>query len=64
MDALRETLKPFLWLAAIAFVVGFMSYLAMGHPAVAREEAARSLYTAPAAVSGPSADEWNLPKHI
>jgi hypothetical protein len=58
-----DVMKPFAWLAAIAFLVGFCSYLMLGHPSHAgsREEA----YAAPAAtVSGPASDEWNLPKHI
>lgn len=53
-------IKPYLWLAAIAFLVGFFSYLAIGRPdvAVAHEEAW------PTAASAPVSDEWNVPKRI
>jgi hypothetical protein len=55
-----DVVKPFAWLAAIAFLVGFFSYLALGHPTPAQaEDTARA-----AAVSGPSSDDWNLPKRI
>lgn len=56
-----DVLKPFAWLAAIAFVVGFFSYLVLGQPsqAVAQDHEPWS-----AAVSGPSSDEWNIIKHI
>ena len=54
------TLAPFLWLAAVAFVIGFLGYVAFGRPtpAVAREEAAT------ASASAPQSAMWNLPKHI
>lgn len=60
MSAATAALRPFLWLALIAFVVGFVSYLALGRPttALAQDEA----WTA--AVSAPVSDEWNTPKHI
>ena len=60
-----DALKPFAWLAAIAFLVGFISYLALGRPAhaVAQIDAGY-----PAAVSDeaswPTSDQWNVPKHI
>ena len=57
---LFEIARPFAWLAALAFLVGFVSYVALGHPATAvakdRPEAIAS--------SGPSSAEWNLPKKI
>lgn len=61
MPDLMEALKPYLWLAAIAFLVGFASYLTLGGaaPAVAPEKAAWS-----STVSAPVSDEWNLPKRI
>ena len=61
MPDLMEVLKPYLWLAAIAFFVGFVSYLTLGGPtpAVAQEESTWS-----SAVSAPVSDEWNLPKRI
>jgi hypothetical protein len=62
MPGALDVLKPFAWLAAIAFLVGFCSYLVLGHPspAIAQEGA----YAAPSAVSGPASDDWNLPKRI
>ena len=57
-----DVVRPFAWLAAIAFLVGFVSYLALGQPRLApaqADDAAR-----PAAASGPSSKDWNLPKHI
>ena len=55
-----EIARPFAWLAASAFLVGFVSYLALGRPAVAAGE--HPLQTQVA--SGPSSQDWNLPKHI
>lgn len=57
-----DVVRPFAWLAVIAFLVGFVSYLVLGQPRHAQaqaEDAAR-----PAAASGPSSKDWNLPKHI
>ena len=59
-DNLFEIARPFAWLAALAFLVGFVSYLALGHPATA--VAKDRLETL--AASGPSSAEWNLPKKI
>ena len=58
---LIEALKPYLWLAAIAFAVGFVSYVALGPatPAVA-QQGARPVQ--PVAV--PVTDDWNVPKQI
>lgn len=55
-----HALRPFLWLAAVAFLVGFVSYLALGRPGVA--VAGQAYSQAP--VSAPVSDEWNIPKHI
>jgi hypothetical protein len=58
-----DVMKPFAWLAGLAFLVGFCSYLVLGqaNSAMAGEET----YASPAAaVSGPASDDWNLPKHI
>jgi hypothetical protein len=54
-------LKPFLWMALAAFLVGFVSFLFLGEGsrAVAREPAHYA-----SAASAPSSDEWNLPKRI
>ena len=61
MTSALDLARPYLWLALIAFVVGFLSYLAVGGPppAFAQEPAA---YEAP--VSAPVSDDWNLPKQI
>jgi hypothetical protein len=55
-----DVLRPFAWLALVAFLVGVVSYLALGQPsqAFAQERAHAAL------VSGPASDDWNLPKHI
>ena len=55
-----EIARPFAWLAAFAFLVGFVSYLALGRPAVAANE--HRVQTL--AASGPSSQDWNLPKRI
>jgi hypothetical protein len=54
--------RPFLWLAAIAFLVGFVSSLVFGGGATA--VAAGHQHPHSAAVSGPASDDWNLPKRI
>jgi hypothetical protein len=60
MQGLQAFLKPFAWLAALGFLAGFGSYLAIGHPLAAHAaEQAQAAMT-----SGPASDEWNLPKHI
>jgi hypothetical protein len=56
-----DLFRPFLWLAAIAFVVGFAGSLAFGG---ASAVAAGHQRAQAAAVSGPASDEWNLPKRI
>lgn len=60
MSAATAALRPFLWLALVAFLVGFVSYFALGRPspAMAQDDA----WAAP--VSAPVSDEWNVPKHI
>jgi hypothetical protein len=64
---LSEVLRPYLWLAAVGFLIGFMTYLAMGRPAgeyALAPQAEPAIITAPAAASGPASAEWNLPKRI
>jgi hypothetical protein len=53
-----DILKPFMFLAAIAFAVGFFCYLALAPSGPPRDR------IWPTAVSGPSSDDWNLIKHI
>jgi len=55
-----EIARPFAWLAVFAFLVGFVSYLALGRPAVAASQ--HRVHTM--AASGPSSQDWNLPKRI
>jgi hypothetical protein len=54
--------RPFLWLAAIAFLTGFVSYLAIGGGATAFVEGQHR--SSPEMISAPSSDDWNLPKRI
>jgi hypothetical protein len=61
MTDVAAAFRPFLWLAAFAFLVGFVSYLALGRPSVA---APADGLRAPASVSAPVSDEWNVPKRI
>jgi hypothetical protein len=57
-----DLLRPFLWLALAAFLVGFAGYLTLGQ---GRSSSAPGKAQARMeAVSGPSSDDWNLPKHI
>ena len=58
--SLPEIVRPFAWLAAFAFLVGFVGYLALGRPAVAASEG----HYQPLAASGPASQDWNLPKKI
>jgi len=60
MPLLPEIVRPYLWLAALAFMVGFVSYLALGRPAAA----AQALVAAPTPISFPTAEAWNIPKRI
>ena len=57
-----DVMRPFVWLATIAFLVGFFSYLALGHPTPAQAHAGDGARAA--ATSGPASKDWNLPKHI
>jgi hypothetical protein len=56
-----QILRPFLWLAPIAFVVGFIGCLALGGDATA---VAGVQPTQGSAISAPASDDWNFPKHI
>lgn len=57
-----ELLRPFLWLATVAFLTGFAGYLALGGAATAL--VATHQQSPAALVSGPASDDWNLPKRI
>jgi hypothetical protein len=58
--ALTELARPVLWLAAIAFLAGFIGYLLVAAPVVAHA----SEHAAPRAISGPVSQDWNLRKAI
>jgi len=62
MTGALDLIRPFAWLALIAFLVGFVSYLALGQPsrAVAEEE----IMPAYASDSGPVSDDWNIARRI
>ena len=57
-----EIVKPFAWMALIAFLVGFFSYMLL-HPQP-QTLAERMEPTAASTVSGPSSDDWNILKAI
>jgi len=56
-----EFLRPFLWVAAFAFLAGFAGYFALGGAAAL---AADREHAQAAVVSAPASDAWNLPKEI
>jgi hypothetical protein len=60
--SLFEVMKPYLWLAAIAFFVGFISYVTLG--AQSATPAFQDETSWQAQVSAPTSDEWNVPKRI
>ena len=60
MQDVMDVARHFAWLAALAFLIGFLSYLALGQPS---QSWAFKPPTA-SAVSAPAADAWNLPKEI
>ncbi|RAK57689.1 hypothetical protein [Phenylobacterium deserti] len=62
MTGALELFRPFAWLALIAFLVGFVSYLALGQPSYAAAE--EELIPAYASDSGPVSDDWNIERHI
>jgi len=55
-----QAVRPYLWLALVAFLVGFLSYLALGG---AHAQAGARAPFAPKA-SAPAGGDWNLPKRI
>lgn len=59
-SGLLDLMRPFLWLAAAAFLAGFLSYLAVGGATASARPEARY---APR-VSAPAAGDWNLPKRV
>jgi hypothetical protein len=61
VSATFELVRPFLLLAAVAFVVGFVSCLMFAGPATSAQSHPN---VQPAVISGPASDDWNLPKRI
>lgn len=61
MRAAALELRPFAWVATVAFVIGFLGYLAVARPAPAPAYAAQP-QALPA--SGPASDAWNFKKTI
>jgi len=61
MRTALDILRPFLWLAPIAFMVGFVGCLALGGDATAF---AQSQPSSASAISAPVSEDWNFPKHI
>ena len=56
-----ELVRPFLLLAALAFLIGFVSTLVFSGP-TAWAQAEPTVQ--PAVIAGPVSDDWNLPKRI
>ena len=64
MTAAFAFLRPFVILAAFAFVAGFFGYLAVGQPSQAMAAITGQMAAQPTATSGPASEDWNLPHHI
>lgn len=66
--AVQTELTAFAWLAGLAFLAGFIAYLLVSAPVIARvyEAAphAAASETGAQPVSGPVSQEWNLRKSI
>jgi hypothetical protein len=57
-----DLFKPYLWLAAIGFAIGFLSYVAV---APVNTDVTMDLPMGWASTaSAPASDDWNLPKEI
>lgn len=59
-SVILRALQPYAWLAALAFLVGFLGYFGLSGPEPAPAEGLS--WSAPA--SAPVSDDWNAPKHI
>jgi hypothetical protein len=59
-----DILKPFAWLAAVAFLVGFASYLALAPSSPALAHDAPQATAVSDVASGPASDDWNFEKHV
>jgi hypothetical protein len=58
----RNPARPFVWLATLAFLIGFIGYLAVSVPVVATVYDERP--AKPARVSGPVSAEWNIERRV
>jgi hypothetical protein len=61
VSATVELVRPFLLLAAAAFMIGFVGCLIFGGPTASAQD---HLNVQPAIASGPASEDWNLPKRI
>jgi hypothetical protein len=60
----RDALRPFVLLAVVAFVLGFLGYVTLSGPVAAPSDTVAAAPLADPATAGPPSDDWNLPKHI
>lgn len=58
----KNPVRPFAWLATLAFLIGFIGYLAVSAPVVATVYDERPVE--PSRVSGPVSDEWNIERLV
>lgn len=56
-----EIMRPFAWLAVLAFVIGFMGQVILGQAGAPAKAAHVSLEQT---VSFPASDDWNPPHHL
>ena len=64
MAGASDIVRSFAWLAVVAFLVGFVSYLALGAPAAAGTQDALQPAAYEAVGSGPLSDEWHMARRI
>ena len=65
MTGVSDLVRPFAWLAVVAFMVGFVSYLALGHAstAQAQDTLQPAAYEA-VSTSGPVSADWNVARQV
>jgi hypothetical protein len=59
-----DALKPFLLVACVAFVVGFVGYLVVGRVTAGPASLQAAAPAQAAEVSAPVSDDWNFAKKI
>lgn len=57
-----DLFKPYLWLAAIGFAIGFLSYVAVAPTTTNVTVDLPSGWAS--AASAPASNDWNMPKEI